>query len=291
MKNNLDYFGHDVDAHNHPKFKALRAQYGWEGYGKFWALNEKIGAAERCSLDLSRKVMRASIADDLGFSLIQFDEFIDFLADPEECGLIHKHNSIITTERTQENLTLRSKDRESARKRYQKTTSPEKVETSPEDSNSSPDLRPKSDTKQSKAKQIKLNSSMQACTAAAGVVDNLLAAGIHAPPGETEIITANLSEHGLDPGFIPYAAGESRKRQDIKHPPGFVRTMLGNLRDYPDWIAEYKSRPPARDPPPGTCPVCGQPFVKMSTSRAECSDCGIFDYDPVANIWVDDDGF
>ncbi len=34
MKNNLEYYQHFTDSHNHPKFKMLCVKYGWEGEGK-----------------------------------------------------------------------------------------------------------------------------------------------------------------------------------------------------------------------------------------------------------------
>ena len=31
MKNNLEYYQHFTDSHNHPKFKMFRVKYGWAG--------------------------------------------------------------------------------------------------------------------------------------------------------------------------------------------------------------------------------------------------------------------
>ena len=41
MKDNLPYFSHDNNARRHPKMKALIAEFGYEGYGRFWALNDR----------------------------------------------------------------------------------------------------------------------------------------------------------------------------------------------------------------------------------------------------------
>lgn len=117
-RDSLEHFDHDTDARNHPKFKALRATYGWEGVGRFWALNEMIGGATYARLDLSKKVYRATAAEDLGLTLQAFDAFLAFLSDPEECGILSYQDGIVTTGRTTENWeALKAyRDKEKARK-------------------------------------------------------------------------------------------------------------------------------------------------------------------------------
>jgi len=140
MKNDLPYFSHDNDAHNHPKMRALRARFGWTGYGQFWALNEIVAAAPECKLDLGRKVVRASVACELGLTPDGFEDFLTFLADPDECGLINYAGGIVTTDRTQEDYQRVAPLRQKARDRWVKKaashevlrTSPEVWETSPE---------------------------------------------------------------------------------------------------------------------------------------------------------------
>ena len=104
MKENLPYFRHDNDALEDEKCQALLAQYGFAGYGKFWALNESISKATAARLDLSRKVIRAQTAVKLQFTLAEFDAFLSFLSNPDECGLIQYESGIVTTKRTQQDL-------------------------------------------------------------------------------------------------------------------------------------------------------------------------------------------
>ena len=101
MKNDLPRFDHDNDARNHPKMKALLTAYGFEGYGRFWALNEVVAAAEGVKLDLSRRINRLALASDLCLSEKDLEDFIQFLADPE-IDLINFRDGIITTDRTME---------------------------------------------------------------------------------------------------------------------------------------------------------------------------------------------
>ena len=117
MKNNINYYQHFINSSDHPKFKMLRVKYGWAGEGKFWALNNKIGEAENCEIDLSKKYNKASIANDLNFTLEEFDEFLEYLA--EECNLIIKKNNCITTETIRENLLKVMKERKRNKKSYE----------------------------------------------------------------------------------------------------------------------------------------------------------------------------
>lgn len=127
MKNNIDYYPHDVNSHNHWKFKALRRRYGWAGEGKFWALNNMIAKADCCQLDLNREALRKEVAAELDFELKELDEFIDQLV---QCELIRCNNSIITTDTVQRTFhgvsTKRGKDRE--RKRIFDENSARKIE-------------------------------------------------------------------------------------------------------------------------------------------------------------------
>ena len=130
MKDDLPYFSHDNDSRNHPKMKALRARYGWTGYGQFWALNEMIAGSSGARLDLGRKVVRASCACELGMTTDALDDFLSFLANDDECGLIDYVDGIVTTDRTQEDIGRVTIERE--RKRSFGKTSAEKRKNSTE---------------------------------------------------------------------------------------------------------------------------------------------------------------
>lgn len=104
MKDDLPYFSHDNDSRNHPKMKALRARFGWSGYGQFWALNEMIAGCAEARMDLSRKVVRAATACELGMTTDALEDFLAFLSNEDECGLINYHDGIVTTDRTQEDF-------------------------------------------------------------------------------------------------------------------------------------------------------------------------------------------
>lgn len=103
MKNNISFYQHKVDSHNHWKFKTLRRKYGWCGEGKFWAFNNLIGDSENCLLDLSDENKKLEIAADLDFEVTELDEFIEFLC--AKCKLIFFEDKKITTGMVQEVFT------------------------------------------------------------------------------------------------------------------------------------------------------------------------------------------
>ena len=162
MKKNLEYYQHFVNSHNHPKFKTLRLKYGWEGEGKFWALNNLIALSEECKLNLNLNYNKAVIATDLNFNNEEFDEFLKYLS--EECNLIINDENVITTNITQENYIKVNNDRIAARERknkgFKKNTQlkPEHLEYSTELSNSSPELNKKPNKiKENEIKENKTN--------------------------------------------------------------------------------------------------------------------------------------
>jgi len=95
MKNDLPYFSHNNNARRHPKMKALIAEFGFEGYGRFWALCERIAEDSDAYLDISKKVNKLDLAGELGLDGNGLDTFLSFLADPE-IDLINLEDNIIT---------------------------------------------------------------------------------------------------------------------------------------------------------------------------------------------------
>lgn len=130
MKQNIEFYPHYATSDQHAKFKMLRVQFGWEGEGKFWALNNRIALSEGCCLDISKKYNKAALASDLNFTLDEFTKFIIFLKD--DCELIKEcENGTITTDIIQEVFAKVMQDRGKARERHRRTSG-EKVKTSGE---------------------------------------------------------------------------------------------------------------------------------------------------------------
>lgn len=100
MKNNIEYYCHYANSHNHPKFKLLRLKYGWAGEGRFWALNNIIAGSDNCILNLNKKYVAASVSSDLGMSIEEFQEFISYLV--KDCELLVDIDGNVTTENVRE---------------------------------------------------------------------------------------------------------------------------------------------------------------------------------------------
>ncbi len=115
MSKGLKYYSHYSNSHNHWKFKRLRSVYGWEGEGKFWALNNMIAASDECKLDLSNEEKREQIAADLDFSLEEFNDFIKHLV--EKFRLVKNGDGRYITDNTQEDLEVFEKKRKYDRER------------------------------------------------------------------------------------------------------------------------------------------------------------------------------
>jgi hypothetical protein len=241
LKNNLPFFSHDNDARNHPKFKALRARYGWAGYGLFWALNEMIADAEECQLDLRRPVIKAGFASDLGLSDSEFEDFVDFLADSEQCGLIKYEDGIVTTDRTQKAYSLVRKKRNRAQKDY--------VDRKRDSDSRNADSDVRIDTKQSKANSIDDDGDSQnfsddrnansddrkppSFTAA-----DLRAALAKSAPRDLTIsdklledLTARLKAAGLGLGYVTWYGDYVRRQSNLQNRGGYFRAHFGELVD------------------------------------------------------------
>lgn len=130
MKNNLDYYRHHVNSHNHWKFKLLRKEYKWEGEGKFWALNNEIAASDNCVLDISDEGKKMSIAIDLDFDIDSFNDYLLFLS--TKCKLITMDGDKITTKITQETLSEVAQERERKRTWIKQKREQEKSSNSPQ---------------------------------------------------------------------------------------------------------------------------------------------------------------
>jgi len=113
MKNNLAFYSHYVDSHNHWKFKLLRSLLGWEAEGRFWALNNMIAASDQCILKINKKNIRACVISDLGMDENSFTEFLNILTN--DCELLINLDGSITTELVRDSLKLVMKEREAAR--------------------------------------------------------------------------------------------------------------------------------------------------------------------------------
>lgn len=253
MKTKLDYYQRYSDAHNHPKFKALRAQYrnldnGWGAEGRFWAINDMIARSEGCKLDVTKLYVKADIADTLGMSFDELDKFLLFLIS-EKCRLLKEvEPGIYTAEILQENLEIALKERKRAKDRKGTSKSPEIIQSSVENNESSGELvkssvAKESKEKESKEKEIKENKIKQQKEAEDlnNSPSNILTENYkekpelmfirywnkHGSEHEVALVKNFIKEHGIKK--VTYAFHESMEH-DAKN-IAYVRSILNNLKD------------------------------------------------------------
>lgn len=158
MKHNLSYYTHNVNSHNHWKFKTLRRKYGWAGEGRFWALNNMIADSDHCRLDISDTGRQVAAAADLDLSLDEFNNFITYLADT--CRLVEVEDGHVVTGITQENLTKVGGKREYQRNWARSKSTIEKGNSSIETTGSNIETKESIiEKEQSKVKKIKVKES------------------------------------------------------------------------------------------------------------------------------------
>lgn len=253
MKQNIDFFTHDTDAHEHPKHELLIATYGYEGYGRFWALNEMIGRAAEARLDLSVKRNRSKVANVLNMTLPELDEFIDFLSS-DECELVDKSDDyVLTTERTQHDLGYAMSTREAARKR--------KSGSSGEPNESSGELSESSGEKIYEGRKGR--------------------EGNEEKEGRTRASTRDAC---AAPDFLPWLTSLLRSERNLANPAAFARRVQQSPGKYPDLIDRYidEHSEPERGSPAVICPHCHKPTVfsfdairdGVGSGVRRCASCG-----------------
>ena len=199
MKDNLPFFSHDNNARNHPKMKALIAEFGYEGYGRFWALNERIAESAGAFIDISRKVYKLDLAKELGLDGDGLDKFLAFLSDPD-IDLINLQNGIITTDRITELFTHTMENRKEARDKKRnkkgKDDFPEEKDDFPEGiQEENEDLPEENDTYKTRLDNTKQDDIRQdnKFTPTACAIDHEKAYVFQKTPKQTEIMPISQS--------------------------------------------------------------------------------------------------
>jgi hypothetical protein len=134
LKQGMDYFSHDTNASNDVKIEALMSEHGNIGYAFFFRMLEMIYKTENGELDLSKPVIKKSIAKKFGETIEVFDALLSCAL---EVGLFDKlyyeENQVLTSNGIKKRLVFVEKNREKYRSKKSKTElSQEKTEFSPE---------------------------------------------------------------------------------------------------------------------------------------------------------------
>lgn len=256
MKEDLPWFKHKKDARHASGAKALIAEYGFEGYGRFSALLEIISSQPGACLDLSLKKNRSGYAGELRMTPADFDAFLNFLADEDECGLIRYEDGIVTSEDIEKDYSRVEQKRGSNKQSYQSRQPSDNRQTSETPIQTTETPNQSSELIQSRAEQSRREKSSSSARA-----DDI--------PRD-------------DPGLLAYALDLAKKAK-ARNPGAYARTLL----DKSDVIAAYRESlvlpepEPSRPPPPKTCSECSGK-ITLIAGEAVCGKCG------AAWTWYDD---
>lgn len=241
MKNNITYYRHDVNCHNHWKFKKLRRKYGWAGDGKFWALNNYIADSENCKLDLSDSDKIETIAIELDSDVDEFKDFLLYLVNDcklvkqDEKGFYYTENVLEVLE---EVMTKRDRDR-----KWKNKKSSTKNEKSLAKNEVSYNEKQQSKVKKSKV-DVVVESTTESTTATTTLTDIkkafLLDVGLLSSWIDKGFLKEKF-EHGVDT-FINHALKEAYEENDtpkrhfvnwMPNYPKALKTVLKEINGVP----------------------------------------------------------
>ena len=80
QKSGVDYFSHDVGAHNKKTLSVLRSRFGNDGYAFWFIMLELLGEQTELSFDCSDEISWVYLCSETGVSETKAAEVLDFLA-------------------------------------------------------------------------------------------------------------------------------------------------------------------------------------------------------------------
>lgn len=294
MKEDLPWFRHKKDARHSSGAKALIAEYGFEGYGRYDALLEIIASQPGARIDLSLKKNRAGYAGELRMSPTDFEAFIVFLADPDECGLIRYENGLLWSDDIESDYSRVERKRDTDKRKYQSRQPNDTGNGNSDNGKGNSDTG--NDTERAEQSRIEQNR-IPACSAepaAAAELTEEIGKALSSCPYASRITKADHAKIAerlilsqLDAGFVAYCIKRTGEAK-ASNPGGFLRSALFGSRgyeEYPDAYRESRAKmqaaTPSRDPPPKTCSECGGK-ITLIAGEAVCGKCG------AAWTWYDD---
>lgn len=100
---NSYYFPHDCNARTDEKVLKLRAKFGWEGYGIFWAIVETLSETSDGYFELDEEAI-GGLSLSIGVAIDKLKEILDYLI---KIKLLSTNNSQFFNRRILEHIELR----------------------------------------------------------------------------------------------------------------------------------------------------------------------------------------
>ncbi|HUS49103.1 MAG TPA: Lin1244/Lin1753 domain-containing protein, partial [Candidatus Paceibacterota bacterium] len=113
MKKNAYYFSHDTNASRDEKILAMRVDYGWEGYGWFWAIIEAMAEATDYRLRFSNgepdNIDIAGLALNFRVSRKKLEKFVENCIKKYKLFVFSKNKKYFFSKTLRRRLLIRNK--------------------------------------------------------------------------------------------------------------------------------------------------------------------------------------
>ena len=157
MKDNSYYFKHDCNARQDEKILALRMKHGWEGYGLYWALIERLRESANYSCVCDYNLIAYDLRSDANKikSIIEDFRLFDFATDENRGKLLYSRRLL-------EDMNLKDDAREAKVEAGKKGAEAKKKKAEPKQSSSTPQADLKHTLSSAKAELKQTSSTPQA---------------------------------------------------------------------------------------------------------------------------------
>ena len=157
MKDKSYYFQHDCNARQDEKILALRMKHGWEGYGLYWALIEKLRESDNYSCVCDYNLIAYDLRSDANKikSIIEDFRLFDFATDENRGKLLYSRRLL-------EDMNLKDDAREAKVEAGKKGAEAKKKKAEPKQSSSTPQADLKQTLSSAKAEPKQSSSTPQA---------------------------------------------------------------------------------------------------------------------------------
>lgn len=157
MKDKSYYFQHDCNARQDEKILALRMKHGWEGYGLYWALIEKLRESDNYSCVCDYNLIAYDLRSDANKikSIIEDFRLFDFATDENRGKLLYSRRLL-------EDMNLKDDAREAKVEAGKKGAEAKKKKAEPKQCSSTPQADLKQTLRSAKADLKHTSSTPQA---------------------------------------------------------------------------------------------------------------------------------
>ena len=214
MKDKSYYFQHDCNARQDEKILALRMKHGWEGYGLYWALIERLRESDNYSCVCDYNLIAYDLRSDANKikSIIEDFRLFDFATDKNRGKLLYSRRLL-------EDMNLKDDAREAKVEAGKKGAEARKKKADPKQCSSTPQADLKHTLSSAKADPKQCSSTPQANI----IEDNIIEDNI--------TTTTNAREGEVD--FSKFATSEAMRiwNNTVSEPMQAIAVMQAKRRD------------------------------------------------------------